>query len=133
MSGISYLSREQEGEAIRSLDSTYGGETSDEDPWGSVENVRDMPSLSMADVLFTERMKSRFSEWRDELLREKSGNDEIPGFSKDSKQQLQVIFFKMRPALQLHGFTSHQLKMIKLVRWFYLVPLVHRITLSHMF
>ncbi|XP_061375212.1 poly(A)-specific ribonuclease PARN isoform X2 [Gastrolobium bilobum] len=69
----------------------------------------------MADILFTERMKNKFREWRDGLLQEQNQDDQIQGISKDSKQQFQVIFFKMHPALRLNGFTSHQLKLIQLV------------------
>lgn len=115
------------------MNSTYDGDWSDVDPWCSIKDVRDIPVVSMADVLFTERMKNKFSKWRDGLLQEQNGEDQIQGFSKDSKQQLEVIFFKMRPALRLHGFTSHQLKLIKLVRWFYLVSAVDLFTLSLIF
>ncbi|KAF7831267.1 poly(A)-specific ribonuclease PARN isoform X1 [Senna tora] len=97
MSGISYLSREQE----------------------------DAPLVNMADVLFTERIKNKFSEWRDGLLRERNGEDQIQGFSKDSKQQIEVIFYKMNPALRLHGFTSHQVNLIKLVIRKYFRDLVY--------
>ncbi|KAI4307857.1 hypothetical protein L6164_030992 [Bauhinia variegata] len=104
---------EQESEAIRSLNSIYDGELSD--TWPKLKDVRDVPSVSMADVLFSERMKNKFSEWRDGLLQEQNGEDQFQGFSNNSRQKLQVIFFKMRPALRLYGFTSHQLKLIQLV------------------
>ncbi|XP_073225329.1 poly(A)-specific ribonuclease PARN isoform X2 [Cicer arietinum] len=69
----------------------------------------------MADILFTARMKNKFSEWRDGLLQEQTQSDHIQGTQKDSKQQFQVIFFKTHPALKLDGFTSRQLKLIQLV------------------
>ncbi|XP_027341844.1 poly(A)-specific ribonuclease PARN isoform X2 [Abrus precatorius] len=72
-----------------------------------------MTLVSMADILFSERMKNKLSEWRDGLLQEQNQEDQIQGISKDSK--FQVIFFKMHPALRLNGFTSHQLKLIQLV------------------
>ncbi|KAI9102242.1 hypothetical protein K1719_023444 [Acacia pycnantha] len=85
--GISYLSREQESEAIRCLNSANDCEWLDEDS----------------------------SEWRDGLFKEQDREEKIQSFSEDSKQKVQVIFYKMRPALRLCGFTSHQLKLIKLV------------------
>ncbi|XP_024160732.1 poly(A)-specific ribonuclease PARN isoform X2 [Rosa chinensis] len=69
----------------------------------------------MADTLFTERMKNTFTEWRDGLLRNKNGGFQFQGISNDRQQHLETIFFKMRPALSLNGFTSHQLKLIQLV------------------
>ncbi|RDX61631.1 Poly(A)-specific ribonuclease PARN, partial [Mucuna pruriens] len=102
--GISYLSREQERTALRSLNSTYDSEWSD---ICKLKDVRDIPLVSMADILFTARMKNKFSEWRDGLLQEQN-----QGISKDSK--FQEIFFEMHPALRLDGFTSHQLKLIQL-------------------
>ncbi|KAK4278288.1 hypothetical protein QN277_016153 [Acacia crassicarpa] len=113
--GISYLSREQESEAIRCLNSANDCEWLDEDSRFGIKNVKDIPSVSIADVLFTERMKNKFSEWRDGLFKEQDNEDKIQRFSEDSKQKVEVIFYKMRPALRLCGFTSHQLKLIKLV------------------
>lgn len=125
MSGISYLSREQEREAIRILHSTYDSEWSDV---CKLKDVRDIPLVSMAEILFTERMKNKFSEWRDGLLQKQNREDQIQGISKDSKQQFQVIFFKMHPALRLTGFTSRQLKLIQLVMLLYLVLSVDMFT-----
>ncbi|XP_070674824.1 poly(A)-specific ribonuclease PARN-like isoform X2 [Malus domestica] len=73
-----------------------------------------MPVVKMADTLFAERMKNSFTEWRDRLLRSSKGGFQFQGDSNDS-QQLQTIFFKMRPALSLRGFTSHQLRLIQMV------------------
>lgn len=119
MSGISYLSREQEREAIRRLNSKYDSERSD---ICKLKDVQDIPLVSMADTLFTARMKSKFSEWRDGLLHEQNQEDRIQEISEDSKEQFQVMFFKMQPALRLNGFTSHQLKLIQLVILLFLVP-----------
>ncbi|KAK8468556.1 hypothetical protein PHAVU_006G058000 [Phaseolus vulgaris] len=77
------------------------------------EDVRDMPLLSAADILFTARMKNKFREWRDGLLHEQNLEDQIQGDTGDSK--FQEMFFEMHPALRLNGFTSHQLKLIQLV------------------
>ncbi|KAG4923770.1 hypothetical protein JHK87_049310 [Glycine soja] len=108
--GISYLSREQERKALRSLNSTYDSEWSD---IGKLKDVRDIPLLSAADILFTARMKNKFSEWRDGLFQEQNQEDQIQGISNDSK--FQVTFFEMHPALRLNKFTSHQLKLIQLL------------------
>ncbi|XP_058787977.1 poly(A)-specific ribonuclease PARN-like isoform X2 [Vicia villosa] len=110
--GISYLSREQEREAIKSLNSVHDSECS---YISKLNDVRDLPSVNMADILFTERMKNKFSEWRDGLSQEQSQPDLIQGTRKDSKQRFEVIFFKKHPALKLDGFTSRQLKLIQLV------------------
>ncbi|KAJ7960940.1 poly(A)-specific ribonuclease PARN [Quillaja saponaria] len=111
--GISYLSREQEEEAKQCSNLTYDGELSD--MWCNLKDVRDIPLVSMVDILFTERMKTKFSEWCDGLLQDRRGEVQFQRTSEDSKQQLQVVFFKMRPALSLDGFTSHQLNLIQLV------------------
>ncbi|XP_065862669.1 poly(A)-specific ribonuclease PARN isoform X2 [Euphorbia lathyris] len=66
----------------------------------------------MTDVLFSERMKNRLNEWRDGLL--PNSGSQIKRTS-DDKRQFETIFYKMRPALCLNGFTSHQLKLIQLV------------------
>jgi poly(A)-specific ribonuclease len=112
MSGISYLSREQEREALRSLNSTHDREWSD---ISKLNDVRDTPSVNMADILFTARIKDKFIEWRDGLLQEQNQPGQIQGNRKDSKQQFQEMFFKTHPALKLDGFTSRQLKLIQLV------------------
>lgn len=127
MSGISYLSREQEREALRSLNSTIDSEWSD---ICKLKDVRDIPLVSMADILFTERMKTKFGEWRDGLLQEQNQDDQNLGISEDSK--FQVIFFEMHPALRLNGFTSHQLKLIQLVMFLYFVPSADMFTFSHL-
>lgn len=76
---------------------------------------REVPSLNMVDVLFTERMKNRFREWLDGLLNPHNGGLQFQESKSDAKPQFHTIFFKMRPALSLNGFTSRQLKLIKLV------------------
>ncbi|KAF5461201.1 hypothetical protein F2P56_021019 [Juglans regia] len=111
--GISYLSRGQEDDALRRLDMAYEDELSY--TWCSSKEVKDKSLNRMADVLFTERIKIRFSEWCDGLLRDRSGGFPLQWTSDNAKQQFKTIFFKMRPALNLTGFTSHQLRLIKLV------------------
>lgn len=78
------------------------------------ENM-DLPLVRVADVLFTERMKKRLSKWRDELLQHKVAGPQDQGASNDLNEQFQTVFFKMRPALSLNGFTSHQLSLIRMV------------------
>uniref|UniRef100_F6I563 Uncharacterized protein n=1 Tax=Vitis vinifera TaxID=29760 RepID=F6I563_VITVI len=111
--GISYLSREQENEMLRCLNSECDDEMSL--LWRNMKEVRDTPLVSVADVLFSERMKNRFNEWRKELLQDRKGGSQFLETSNDMKQQFQTIFFKMRPALILNGFTAHQLRLIQLV------------------
>ncbi|OVA01058.1 Ribonuclease CAF1 [Macleaya cordata] len=109
--GISYLSREQEAEALGRLNLAYEDELSNSA--GHLKESRDSSSVRSADILFTWRMKNRFSEWRDSLLR--NGGCQFEENSKDLTPQFQTVFYKMRPALKLNGFTSHQLRLIRLV------------------
>lgn len=111
-SGISYLSRGQESKALRRLRLAYEDES-------NLKEVRDAPLVKMADTLFTERMKNTFTEWRDGLLRNRNGGSKFQGISNDRQQHLETIFFKMCPALSLNGFTSHQLRLIQLVKYFF--------------
>ncbi|XP_044473321.1 poly(A)-specific ribonuclease PARN isoform X2 [Mangifera indica] len=85
------------------------------DSWRDLKEAREMQLVNIADVLFTERMKNRLREWHDRLLRDRNGKSEFQGSLNDSKQQFQTIFCKMRPAVSLNGFTSHQLKLIQSV------------------
>uniref|UniRef100_A0A5B7BS44 Putative poly(A)-specific ribonuclease PARN n=1 Tax=Davidia involucrata TaxID=16924 RepID=A0A5B7BS44_DAVIN len=111
--GVSYLSRGQEDEAMRRLKMAYEDEVSES--WSHLKEDKDTPLVRMADVLFAERMKNIISEWRDELLRDRNRGSKFEGTSSDSNQQFQTIFFNMRPAITLSGFTSHQLRLIQLV------------------
>lgn len=111
---MSYLSRGQEDEALRLLNLRYENELS--------EQARDVPLVSITDILFSERMKNRLREWRDGLLKDTSGGSQLEGsFLNDSNQQFQNIFYKMRPALSLNGFTSRQLRLIQSVSLLYLL------------
>ncbi|KAJ9153948.1 hypothetical protein P3X46_027334 [Hevea brasiliensis] len=109
--GVSYLSRRQEEEALKRLNLRY----EDNGLLDKVNEFRDVPLARVTDVLFSERMKNRLSEWRDGLLRSGNGVPQFQGISNHSRQQMQTIFYKMRPALSLNGFTAHQLKLIQLV------------------
>ncbi|GJN27330.1 hypothetical protein PR202_gb15345 [Eleusine coracana subsp. coracana] len=64
--GISYLSRTQEEEAMQKLNFLYHDQSASSSST-SQENV-DMPLKSAADILFTERMKMKFNEWRDMII-----------------------------------------------------------------
>ncbi|XP_052178886.1 poly(A)-specific ribonuclease PARN [Diospyros lotus] len=111
--GISYLSRGQEDEALRRLDVVYNNESFDLG-FNSGE-ARDTLVVRIADIFFTERLRNRIGEWRDGLLQNKNGEYRIQESINDSSQQFQTIFFNMRPAILLSGFTSHQLRLIQLV------------------
>lgn len=104
--GVSYLSRGQEDEALSRLNLVYNGK------WQNSNEVSDLPLGNVADILFAERMKIRLCDWHDMLLVNR--NAALPS-AVGSKQQFETIFFNMRPALRLNGFTSHQLKLIELV------------------
>ncbi|XP_047066896.1 poly(A)-specific ribonuclease PARN [Lolium rigidum] len=111
--GISYLSRAQEEEALEKLNVLHHDAMS-ASPNTSGEG-EDVPLKSTADLLFTERMKIRFSEWRDAIRSNSTVDNNLLGNSKFGTDQFQTVFFKMRPAVMLNGFTSHQLKLIQQV------------------
>lgn len=104
--GISYLSRVQEEEAIRALSLRYGCE------YNNLNHVERIPLVSASDILFTERMKIKLRVWQESLLQNSSNENRA---STSSRQQFQTVFYKLRPAILLNGFTSHQLRLIKLV------------------
>ncbi|XP_030471247.1 poly(A)-specific ribonuclease PARN isoform X1 [Syzygium oleosum] len=106
--GISYLSREQENELLRHLEESSCSRLKHKE-------FRDVPLISMADVLFSERIKNRMKKWRDELLHDRNCEIQFSESSNDSKQQIQTIFYRARPALALSGFTAHQLRLIQQV------------------
>ncbi|PKU70114.1 Poly(A)-specific ribonuclease PARN [Dendrobium catenatum] len=110
--GISYLSKTQEEEALQNLCSAYEnallGFSSES------EEYVEIPAVRTADVFFTERMKIRFHEWRENVL--KYPEDPIlEGNDCGHNVDFQMVFFKMHPAIMLNGFTFHQLKLIQLV------------------
>ncbi|XP_020594450.1 poly(A)-specific ribonuclease PARN isoform X2 [Phalaenopsis equestris] len=110
--GISYLSKAQEAEALQKLCSGY--ENGLLNLSGNFEESAEIPAVRTADVLFTERMKIRFCEWRENVL--KYPEDPIlEGNHCSFNMDFQMVFFKMRPAIMLNGFTSHRLRLIQLV------------------
>ena len=108
------MSRAHEDAARKRLNFAYGDEMLDAS--SNVTNVMDKKRVGIPDVLFKERMKNRLHEWRDRLLSERNMEFQGQEGSNDHKRQFQTIFFKMRPALTLSDFTSHQIKLIQLVR-----------------
>jgi len=72
-----------------------------------------MPLERAADILFTERMKMNFKEWRDVIVSKPDSH--LLGNSECVAGQFQTVFFKMRPAIMLNGFSSHQLQLIQQV------------------
>lgn len=113
ISGVSYLSREQEGEALKKANLVFRDES-----FVSSKDDKDMPVDNIVDVLFTERMKNRLGEWRGELLSGRKGESQSYRAGKESEQQLRTVFFKMHPAVSLNGFSAHQLRLIQLVKLF---------------
>ncbi|XP_073272197.1 poly(A)-specific ribonuclease PARN [Primulina huaijiensis] len=111
--GISYLSRSQEEAALRRFDSIHQNDVSDSP--SNLRDVIDTQFVRISDILFTERMKSKLSEWRTELLHNKNGGSDILGSSNNLIQKFQTTFFQMRPAFMVNGLTSRQLRLIKLV------------------
>ncbi|KAG2242397.1 hypothetical protein Bca4012_063580 [Brassica carinata] len=103
--GISYLSRRQEEEAIKRFEMLYDDEE-------GVVDTEDFKLVRLSDVLFAERMKKKLNEWRSGLLHGGNASSESPGISTQSTQ---TVFYHLRPALSLQGFTCHQLRVIRLV------------------
>ncbi|XP_031404832.1 poly(A)-specific ribonuclease PARN [Punica granatum] len=106
--GICYLSRDQENELFRRFNESSNLPR-------DLVDFGDRPLVNMADVFFTERMKIKFKDWRDSLVLGGSSISESQESSSGSNQQFQTIFYNMRPALSLIGFTAHQLRLIQLV------------------
>uniref|UniRef100_A0A0D9W610 Uncharacterized protein n=1 Tax=Leersia perrieri TaxID=77586 RepID=A0A0D9W610_9ORYZ len=110
--GIYYLSRTQEEEALQKLYKLHHNDISAYP--NTCEEEEDTPLKSAADILFTERMKIKFNEWRNSIV----GNQRVDGHGSENikfADQFQTVFFKMRPAVMLDGFTSHQLNLIRQV------------------
>ncbi|XP_010462450.1 PREDICTED: poly(A)-specific ribonuclease PARN-like [Camelina sativa] len=108
--GISYLSRRQEEEASKRLETLYREEGID-----SSGETEDLKLVRLADVLFAERMKNMLNEWRTGLLNGGNVSSESPRISNESTRSTETVFHQMRPALSLKGFTSHQLRVINSV------------------
>lgn len=101
------MSRRQEEDASKRLEMLYDEE--------EVDETEDLKLVRLADVLFAERMKNKLNEWRSELLHGGNASSESTRISNGSTQSTETVFYHMRPALSLKGFTSHQLRVIKSV------------------
>ncbi|GJX11605.1 poly(A)-specific ribonuclease PARN isoform X2 [Tanacetum coccineum] len=112
--GISYISRVHEDEARLQLHSTH--EDALTESQCTAKEIKDVSLVRMADILFVERMRNKISTWHDDLLKiGNGGSGRTSEDSTDSLNQFQTIFFKMRPAIKLNGYTSRQLRLIKSV------------------
>ncbi|KAM3387537.1 hypothetical protein ACQJBY_010399 [Aegilops geniculata] len=60
-------------------------------------------------------MKIRFNEWHDAISTNPRVDNHKLASNKFTTDQFQTVFFKMRPAIMLDGFTSHHLKLIQQV------------------
>ncbi|CAN6239776.1 unnamed protein product [Urochloa humidicola] len=109
--GISYLSRAQEEEALQKINMVNQVGTSASST--TSEGDGDMILKRAADILFTERMKINFKEWRDVIV--SKPDNHLSGNIKCTAGQFQTVFFKMRPAIMLNGFSSRQLQLIQQV------------------
>ncbi|CAL9182914.1 poly(A)-specific ribonuclease PARN-like [Musa acuminata AAA Group] len=111
--GISYLSRAQEAEALKYLSSKYLDGLANS--FCNLEEHVDIPLVRTADLFFSERMKIKFQEWRDAILKGSDKGCVNKENADGNEMQFQTVFFKMRPAVFLNGFSSHQLNLIQLV------------------
>ncbi|KAG0468258.1 hypothetical protein HPP92_017586 [Vanilla planifolia] len=109
--GMSYLSKAQEAEALQNLRSASENDLCSTS-YNSYERV-EIPTVRTSDLLFSERMKIRFHEWREGVL--KYPEDCTLEGKSCPNAQFQTVFFKLRPAVMLNGFTSHKLKLIQWV------------------
>lgn len=107
------MSRRQEEEASKRLETLYSEEGID-----SSSETEDFKLVRLADVLFAERMKNMLNEWRSGLLHGRNASSESPRIINGSTQSTETVFYHMRPALSLKGFTSHQLRVIDSVMLF---------------
>lgn len=111
--GISYLSRSQEEEALRHLYSRWKNESPNS--VCSLKEATDTKLERVADILFSERMKSKICEWRNSLLKDRGIRSEGLPISNLSIKNCQTTFFKSRPALVLNGVSSRQFRLIKMI------------------
>ncbi|KAI4321723.1 hypothetical protein MLD38_035071 [Melastoma candidum] len=105
--GVSYLSREKESKLRRQLDEPSN-------LWHNSGNSKARQTVSIVDMLFTERMKNTIKEWRRSILQNGTCQSQLDGNSNDV-HRFETTFFGTRPALALSGFTAHQLKLIRLI------------------
>ncbi|KAH9318472.1 hypothetical protein KI387_020241 [Taxus chinensis] len=110
--GISYLSKQQEAEVRCKLGLKDVDENKSVYSERSMNHVKETPLTSIADVLFFERMKIKFGQWRDDILRDRNSKQHatVDGSADCNMQgcESEVSFYKRRPSLMLEGLNSHQ-------------------------
>ncbi|XP_057816544.1 poly(A)-specific ribonuclease PARN [Cryptomeria japonica] len=115
--GISYLSKQQEAEVRHKLGLTDVDENKKGNSEISINQLKEIPLISIADVLFSERMKIKFGQWRDTLLRDQNSGDcaTVGGNVEFHEQgcESETSFYKRRPSLLLNGLNSHQSILVK--------------------
>ncbi|KAG6532620.1 hypothetical protein ZIOFF_006469 [Zingiber officinale] len=104
---------EQEGEALKGLSSEYLEGLANS--FCNFEEPVDIPIVRTSDIFFSERMKNKLHKWHDSILRSLDKTYIDKEDAGINNALFQTVFFKMRPAIMLNGFTSHQLKLIQLV------------------
>ncbi|KAF8715013.1 hypothetical protein HU200_027559 [Digitaria exilis] len=78
-----------------------------------LSRAQEEEAIQKLNLLHQERMKNNFKKWRDLLVSKSDGH--FSEYTKCATGQFQTVFFKMRPAIMLNGFSSHQLKLIQQV------------------
>lgn len=117
--GISYLSKQQEAEVRLQLGLTNVTESQSSNSGRSSKDMKEIPLTSTADVIFSERMKVKFGQWRDSILRHQNrGQHATVDGSGDCNIQIcesEMTFCKTRPSLLLGGITANQVKLVQQV------------------
>ncbi|XP_078165665.1 polynucleotidyl transferase, ribonuclease H-like superfamily protein [Carex rostrata] len=112
--GLSYLSRAQE-EAQQLPPSANAPQPEPEEEDINAAQI-DFTAQSTADLLFTQRIQIWLHEWREQLIIKIRRDDFIQSEKMGCKfGNFETTSYKMRPAVLLQGYTSHQLKLIRLV------------------
>lgn len=111
--GLSYLSRAQE-EAQQLTPSANAPQPEPEEE--DINAHVDFTAQSTSDLLFTQRIQIWLHEWREQLIINIRRDDFIQSEKLGCKfGNFETTSYKMRPAVLLQGYTSHQLKLIRLV------------------
>eukprot|EP01018_Ginkgo_biloba_P023203 Gb_26782 [translate_table: standard] len=115
--GISYLSKQQEAEARVHLGLADEDQSDLGNSGQNSKELKEIPLTSTADVLFIERIKIKFGQWRDTLLRNQNRAQHGKVFGSDDCNiqisESEIHFYKARPSLLLNGINSHQVKLVQ--------------------
>lgn len=115
--GISYLSKQQEAEVRHQLGLADVTESKSSLSGRSSKNIKEIPLTSTADVIFSERMKIKFGQWRDSILRHqnrgKHGAVDDSGDCNIQISESEISFCKTRPSLLLSGISANQVKLVQ--------------------